>query len=251
MKTLRHSRRAALQALVIAVCGGLILCSCSLLGLKRQVVAMEEHGAITVRVSNLTNTSAPTYALAWTRAEDGELESAGFQKVGSDKVASFSLLTNHYYSVGAFTDENQNGKFDAGEPFAKLENLHPPSFGDPKARARILELRLDRESKLPPGTVIEIPKTNEALGTVLNISLGEIASLDDPRFAATTGSAGMWRPLDFLSDNAVGIYFTEAYDAKRTPLILVYGIGGSPQDWLTAFEQFDRSRYQLWFLQYP
>jgi len=68
------------------------------------------------------------------------------------------------------------------------------------------------------------------LGTVIEIAAGDVVSLDDPRFAGEVGSEGLWRPLDFLSENTLGIYFTEPYDPARTPVLLVYGIGGSPQD---------------------
>jgi len=229
----------------------LLLCSCSLIGLRRQVEKMEAHGGIAVQVSPLPKGSIPTYALVWTRGDDGELESAGFQRLRSGGIAAFSLLTNHYYSVGAFTDENKNGKYDAGEPFGRIENVVPQSFAEGSAQPRVLPLLLTREHNFPAGTVIEVPTKNESLGTVLNIALGDVVSLDDPRFAVDTGSGGMWRPLDFLTDNTVGIYFIEDYDAKRIPVVLVYGIGGSVQDWRTVIGQLDRSKYQVWFFHYP
>jgi pimeloyl-ACP methyl ester carboxylesterase len=212
---------------------------------------MEAHGGIVVQVSPLPKGSIPTYALVWSRGDDGELESAGFQRLPSGGIAAFSLLTNHYYSVGAFTDENKNGKYDAGEPFGRIENVVPQSFAEGSAQPRVLPLPLTRENNFPAGTVIEVPTKNESLGTVLNIAVGDVVSLDDPRFAVDTGSAGMWRPLDFLTDNTVGIYFIEDYDAKRIPVVLVYGIGGSVQDWRKVIEQLDRSKYQVWFFHYP
>jgi pimeloyl-ACP methyl ester carboxylesterase len=239
------------QACGLVVVIALFTGSCSFLGLRQQVVKLGAHGSVTIEVSPTPAGTPPTYALAWTRAESGELESAGFQTVGANGIVSFSLLLKHVYGIVVFTDENRNGKYDANEPMACLTNVIPISFADPTASARLLKITLTREHVVPLGTVIAVPKNNSSLGTVLNIALGDIVPLDDPRFSPESGSSGMWRPLDFLSDNTFGIYFTEAYDPQKTPVILVHGIGGTPRDWSYVIDHFDHSRYQLWFYYYP
>ena len=50
---------------------------------------------------------------------------------------------------------------------------------------------------------------------------------------------------------ASGIYFTEPYDPTRVPVLLVYGIGGTPQDFRYFSDHFDRKRYQVWIFHYP
>ena len=132
-----------------------------------------------------------------------------------------------------------------------LRDVRPVPLADPQARARPREVTLTRDVGLPAGTVIQVPRENRALGGKLNLAIGEVTSLDAPRFAEKAGSGGLWRPLDFLSGNTLGLYFTEPYDPQRIPLVLVYGIGGSPQDWRYFIEHFDRSRHQLWFFHYP
>ena len=228
-----------------------LLASCSILGLKRQVIKLEAHGTVAVEISPAPTGSPPTYALAWTAIGNGSTQSVGFQRVGSNGLAAFSLSLSNTYSVGAFTDENGNGKYDGTELLAVLRDIHPVPLADPKARAKILHLNLSRSHTLPTNIVIEIPKENPAMGDSVAIALGEVATLDDPRFASNTGEEGLWRPLDFLSQNQIGIYYTEPYDPKRVPVIFVYGIGGSVQDWRFMLEHFDRSHYQLWFYQYP
>lgn len=212
---------------------------------------MEQHGSVIVQVSPPPNGAAPTYAAAWTTTEDGNVESAGFQRLRADGFASFSLLTNRTYCVGAFTDENGNGDYDPGEPAGYVAEVHPTAFGDAAARTKLLKFALTRTNSLPPDTIIEVPKGNRSPGVVLEVAMGDIASLDDARFSSDTGTVGLWRPFDFLNQNATGIYFTEPYDPKRIPVIFVYGIGGSPQDWKYIMDHFDRSRYQLWFFHYP
>jgi hypothetical protein len=125
------------------------------------------------------------------------------------------------------------------------------SLGDPKARSEVLQLNLLPRHGLPPGTTIAVPKEDRNLGGQLNLAVGEVVSLDDPHFATDAGSGGLWRPLDFLNKNRLGIYFIETYDPSRIPVLLVYGIGGTPQDWRYFIDHFDRKRYQVWFFHYP
>ena len=246
MKTPTQSSLPRLSALLV-----LSLTSCSVLGLKKEVEIMEQRGGVTIQVNPAPVGEAPTYAAAW-RVVDGVLkDSAGFQVVRSDGFAAFSLRSDTTYRVGAFIDENGNGALDAGEPFGRQLDVRPVPLTDPSARIKVWPITLTRDYGLAAGTVIQVPKENRKLGGKLNLALGDIVSLDDKRFRESVGGKGLWRPLDFLSKNTVGLYFTEPYDPKRIPLVLVYGIGGSPQDWRYLIDHFDRSRHQLWFYHYP
>ena len=228
-----------------------LLPSCSIIGLRRQVEKLEAHGAITIQVTPAPQGKAPTYALAWIMENGKRKASAGFQRVRPDGLASFSLLVNHTYRVGAFTDENGNHAYDVGEPLAFVKDVKPLLLDDPKVRPKIWKLTLRRDFGLPAGTVIAVPKEDKSLGGKLNVVLGDVVSLDEKRFAEKEGSGGLWRPLDFLTGNSLGIYFLEPYDPNRVPVLFVYGIGGSPQDMRYFMEHFDKKRYQCWFLNYP
>ena len=228
-----------------------VLPACSIIGLRRQVEKLEARGAITIQVIPAPKAIPPTYALAWVMENGERKASAGFQRVRPDGIASFSLLTNQTYRVGAFTDENGNRAYDAGEPLAFVRDLRPLRLDDPNVQPKIWKLTLRRDYGLPPGTVIAVPKEDKSLGGKLNMALGDVVSLDEKRFAEKEGSGGLWRPLDFLSGNSLGIYFLEPYDSNRIPVLFVYGIGGSPQDLRYLMEHLDRSKYQPWFFHYP
>lgn len=228
-----------------------LLPSCGLIGLRKHVETLESRGNVTVRVQPAPRPQPPTYALAWRMENGTRKDSAGFQQVPASGIASFNLSLDHLYRVGAFTDDNGNGAYDAGEPLDFIKDVKPLPLTDTSVKPHIWPLTLRRDHGLPPGTVIQVPRQNDALGGKTNLALGEVASLDDPRFAPEAGSSGLWRPLDFLGKNTLGIYFTEPYDSRRIPVLLVYGIGGSPQDWRYFMEHFDHRKYQLWFYHYP
>lgn len=228
-----------------------LLSSCAIIGLSKHLETLESRGGVTMQVSPAPTTDKPTYALAW-RMENGKAkDSAGFHRVRADGLASFNLKMDDVYRVGAFSDENGNGAYDAGEPMAFVTDVRPIPLADPNAKGLVRKLTLSRSHNFPTGTVIHVPKENKELGGVTNLALGDVVSLDEKRFRPEEGGGGLWRPLDFLTDNTLGIYFTEPYDPKRIPVIFVYGIGGSPQDWRWFIEHFDRSQHQLWFFHYP
>jgi pimeloyl-ACP methyl ester carboxylesterase len=224
--------------------------SCALRQLKHEVKQLDARGVLAVQVSPLPGL-LPTYALAWPATADGTNVMLGFQQVAADGVAIFLLRQNQNYSVGAFTDLNTNGVYDGGEPVAYIKNLQPTPLSDPAARRQPLVLPLSPTNGLPPGQSLVLPREDKELGETLSITTGVIANLDDPNFSAATGELGMWRPFEFLQQHKVGVYFLEPYDAKKVPVLFVYGISGSFQDWRTVVAQLDRQKYQPWLFQYP
>lgn len=245
--SLRHHRWWALLAILIST--GLVT-SCSLLGVKKEVKQLNAHGAIAVEVSNLS-ISATNYALALSAAGNQTNEMVGFQTVGPDGLAVFLLRQNRTYAVGAFSDLNGNGTYDGGEPVCVATNIQPASLSDTGARAKPIALRLASTNGLPRGQRFMLPRENLELGEALPIALGAIADLDDPKFSSAAGESGMWQPYDFIQRYGVGVYFLEPYTPKKIPVMFVYGISGSVQDWRVILEKMDRQKYQPWLFQYP
>jgi len=175
----------------------------------------------------------------------------GFQIVGTDGLAAFLLQLDHTYSVAAFSDLNGNGTYDGGEPAQLVRNIRPAPFAAASNRADLVTLTLTTSNNLPRGQTVALPRENPKLGEALPVSIGEIADLDQPKFSVEVGEMSMWQPYKFIQQHGFGIYFLEPYSPKKIPVLFVYGIGGSPQDWRRILEKIDRNKYQPWFYQYP
>jgi hypothetical protein len=244
-KTQRGSPSRLLLAL--SVC---LLCSCSLVRLRQSVKQHNASGVIAVKVTN-PSTTATNYALALSKGHAGSNEMIGFQIVGPDGLALFLLHLGHTYSVAAFTDLNGNGIYDGGEPAQMVRNVRPTPFAEASNRAPILTLTMTTSNALPRGQKIVLPRENPKLGEALPVSIGKVANLDDPRFSVEIGEMSMWQPYKFIEQEGFGIYFLEPFSPNKIPVLFVYGIGGSAQDWRTILQKLDRKKYQLWFYQYP
>ena len=237
------------RALLLAL-SSCVLCSCSLVRLRQSVKQHNASGVIAVKITNPSST-ATNYALALSKSRAGSNEMIGFQVVGPDGVALFLLQLKHTYSVAAFTDVNGNGTYDGGEPAQMVRNVRPTPFAEATNRAPILTLTLSTQNDLPRGQKIVLPRENPKLGEALPVSIGKIANLDDPKFSVEVGEMSMWQPYKFIEQEGFGIYFLEPYSPNKIPVLFVYGIGGSVQDWRTILQKMDRKKYQLWFYQYP
>jgi hypothetical protein len=205
---------------------------------------------IALKVTNPSST-VTNYALALSKNRAGSDEMIGFQVIGPDGLAVFLLQLAHTYSVAAFSDLNGNGTYDGNEPAQMVRKIRPTPLAQATNRADILTLTLSTHNDLPHGQNIALPRVNPKLGEALPVSLGEIADLDQAKFSVEVGEMSMWQPYKFIQEQGLGIYFLEPYSSTKVPVLFVYGIGGSPQDWKTIFEKMDREKHQLWFYQYP
>jgi pimeloyl-ACP methyl ester carboxylesterase len=57
--------------------------------------------------------------------------------------------------------------------------------------------------------------------------------------------------MDFVSEGRAGVYFLEAYDPDRIPVLFVHGISGYPQQFEALIDGLDRERFQPWLYFYP
>lgn len=236
-------------ALALLICPSLFT-SCALIKLKHQVQQLNSHGVVALHVSNLSN-SATNYALALSRDAGGTNAMVGFQVIDEQGLAMFLLREDRVYDIGAFTDLNRDGMYDGNEPAQLIRNIRPTDLSSTTARPKPFELTLSTDNDLPRGRTIALPPEDPDLGEALAISLGDIADFDQPKFSSATGELGMWQPYAFIQQYGFGVYFLEPYTPKKTPVLFVYGISGSVQDWRVILEKMDRRKYQPWLVFYP
>ena len=161
------------------------------------------------------------------------------------------------YGVVAFQDLNGDLKAQPGEPFLRLERERVVDCNAGERRDAIA-LRIPAAGRMRVNETVDVAALQArtfdqqfALTLTQVTAVGEIASLADPRFADAIANDGLWRPFDFLFKGHPGVYFLQAYDRSKIPVLFVHGINGSPTNFATLIARLDRNRYQPWVYYYP
>lgn len=157
------------------------------------------------------------------------------------------LMSSAAHTVFVFDDRNHNLQFDGDEPFA----WHAVTARNPLVDGLVFELKDVAQAGPPVAPKGSLFALRTQLIEGIQVQLGTVVSLEDPRFLGDMASRGMWRPLSFMRDGVAGIYFLNSYDPKRTPVLFVHGMNGSPRDFDALATAIDTTKYQPWFFYYP
>jgi len=234
-----------LYALAVAA---LLLDGCAFRGLRKDVERLEGLGLIGGHVSRASDEDAPIVVVLTTSAPATVVDSFVLDRPG----AYFFVVPAGTYQIAAFVDRNRD--------FVYQPNTEPAAYyGAPTAVPVAAGQKIsgrDLHIAAEPRVQLDFPISVGNLGTrgtreLPAIQLGDIVSLDDPRFAAANGERGLWQPVEFLFEVGAGFYFLEPYDPKKTPVLFVHGAGGTPDDWRYLIEHLDRAQFQPWLLYYP
>jgi hypothetical protein len=161
------------------------------------------------------------------------------------------------YGLAAFADRNADLIYQPGEPFLRVDPqrllvcasgeelrdiaLVIPENGRPRV-AGDLDL-----TALQARTVYDQLAASMGLLT----AIGAITTLEDPRFRMENAVSGMWAPFDFVFNFRPGVYFLQAYDPTKIPVLFVHGIQGTPLSFRFLIERLDAATFQPWVAYYP
>lgn len=236
---------------------GLLLAACAnFRHLAADLKPFQNDYRISGIIENADDFQVPVRALVveWDR-DANKVFSGDRLDVPAGGTFVFSVDSPVNQHVAAFADSNRDGRWQQGEP-AWME-ARPLALNGNHRQARVRG-RLSTATRIPSelSAAIDNALAGRTVDEVIRhrgirFSAGEIAHLDDPRFAETRGPDGLWTPATLAIRQGFGVYFLEPYDPSRTPVLFVHGAAGSPQDWRTAMERIDRRRYQPWFYFYP
>lgn len=221
-----------------------VLPGCVLLDLQKSGREQQAHGVVAVEVLHRPGGKCVSYAIVL--GPDGVMASL---VVPRDGLAAFLLPQGRPMDVAAFGDMNGNRRFDPGEPAGLLKGVVAQPLADASYRGAARPLPLAAGAALPSG--LAVPEVETGTADKLQVNLGEVVRLGDPRFTAANGPLGFWQPYEFLARLGWGVYFLQPYDPGKIPVVFVYGIDGSPQDWRSMIASLDKSKYQPWFFHYP
>jgi len=196
----------------------------------------------------LLSPAPPGSARPWTIADHFVLETAGRW--------GFAAPPGNY-ALAAFDDANRDLVYQPGEPYLGVDAKSTITC-TAGTRATNIALRISANPPAPLSGEINVAalqardqhlQMRRTLGQLT--AAGQVAKLSDARFARDVAENGLWRPFDFVASEYAGIYFLEPDDPRKTPVLFVHGIQGTPASFEHLAGKLDRSRYQPWFYYYP
>ena len=247
----------------LLLAGALAMTACAnFRKLGKDLKLIEDDYRVSGVIGNADGQACPVRAMVveWDRAAN-KVFSGDVVELAHGGAFMFLVKSPLNQHLAAYADANRDGKFSPGEPLwihrgTDGEPL-PVAFGKAQRAVRV-QGELSVSERVPAGLMEAVTRAlgGRGLNEVIThqgirFAVGEKADLNDPRFAATRGEDGLWTPATFAIQNGFGIYFLDAYDPAKTPVIFVHGAAGSPQDWSVAMRKIDRRRYQPWFYVYP
>jgi hypothetical protein len=235
-----------INIILLIIC--FILTGCTLVKLKKEVKETLESSILVGRVSTAFPGKGPIVVAAYSKHQ-GKIEMEPHYSILHD-AGEFELgVPKGNYYVFAYWDKNSNLIYDPGEPagqYGKPKLISAPAggvvlgvdFAIPEKGGNI---------DLPHGCEISSVKPKRLHSRLA----GAVMDLDDELFSEAYGGKGFWEPSTFFEEVGGSIYFLEAYDPKKIPILFVHGAAGSPKGWQYFVDNIDRTRFQPWFFYYP
>jgi pimeloyl-ACP methyl ester carboxylesterase len=156
------------------------------------------------------------------------------------------------YSIMAFEDLNGDLAFQQNEPAGICKD---PSLimALPDETITGLVVKIEAPQAIQIGLRIDIdPYTSVGTDSELRYyQVGQVTSLENPRFSATNSQLGLWMPIEFVREMGMGLFFLDPFLKDKIPLLFIHGSGGNPTDFRFLIDRIDRSRYLPWVYFYP
>ena len=240
--------QTAFVALILLTVAG--ASGCQFIGLQGDLDRLDSASRLPIEVIGLPGESSPRIVVILTPVKVG-LTVLNYAVLPRSGKVSLPVASGKHYVV-AFHDRNGNLRFDDGEPGARFGE---PTLIDlkPGETHSQIKLRLTAEG----GQADQWPENFRKRAKTISLQpylpvIGEVVTLEDPRFDQSVVEQGLWSPADFLiAGGKMGIYFVAKYDPAKPVVLLVHGINGSPRELAPLVEVAQDAGYQPWLFYYP
>jgi len=258
---LRCSPARLFPPVVAALVSALLLNGCIFTEVKEQQKKLDAHCTLQGQVRTERPSQKPLVVVL-VRLPGGRGDARANWKLADHYVLEgpgrwYFHMVPGTYALAAFEDRNANLVYEPDEPALDVVPEQAVTCAAASSFEN-LDLVIPAIGRAVVDGPVDIARLQvRSIQDQLNISLGaatavgEVVSLDDPRFDAKYASQGLWRPFDFLFEARTGVYFLEPYSSQKTPVLFVHGINGTPASFATLIGNLDRSRFQPWLYYYP
>ena len=236
------------RVLLIGICW-YALAGCNFIALHHNVEIYEQQVRLSGQLWNPSTQKSPVIVLLY-QVSNQKKQLISYRIYHKPDRFQFMVLPGQYLIEG-FEDANQDLIYQDTE-WAAYYGAPSVITMEPTQDQLNLNLKLE-----PPGSIVleEFPNLaspgSRARLQLPHIRFGEIVTLEDSLFSEDNGRLGLWEPLRFAQEVGGGLYFLEAFDPKKIPILFIHGAGATPQSWAPLIQGMDRDTFQPWLFYYP
>ena len=238
------SQRQMLLFLLVLYCVLFTLSGCSLMEVHKQTQATENVGYIKGNIKVSSDQKGPIMVLLFRDEKGLPLILESERSTSSEGDFLFPVAPGTFY-IAAFIDVNKDRVYQSEE--------HGNYYGIPSK----IDVTPKQTVTLDTITISgPVPRLETDIKPIARFSaawtnIGQVVSLNDPRFNRNNYSLGLWKPLDFLTIAEGGLFFLEEYQEDKVPVLFIHGVSDGPTLWSEVIESLDKQNFQPWVLYYP
>ena len=238
------SQRQMLLFLLVPCCVLFTLSGCSLMEVHKQTQATENVGYIKGNIKVSSDQKGPIMVLRFRDEKGLPLILESERSTSSEGDFLFPVIPGTFF-IAAFIDVNKDRVYQSEE--------HGNYYGIPSK----IDVTSKQTVTLDTITISgPVPKLETNIKTIARFSaawtnIGQVVSLNDPRFNRNNYSMGLWKPLDFLTIAEGGVFFLEEYQKDKVPVLFIHGVLDGPTLWSEVIEILDKQNFQPWVAYYP
>lgn len=226
------------------------LWGCNFIATKQHLRHIEQYTEIRGKIITTSTSHKPLIVAIWS-TEDPENRILRSWVMYGQGTFRFMVRSPGTYTIMAFEDLNGNMAYDKAEQ----AGVYPPKGGiyvEPEQVVNDIEIAVDVGAVTLNNIHVAVPYSETTIQfDEIGFSIGEVMSLESPRFSRKNASLGLWEPSRFVQDAGAGIYFLKEFNSEKIPVLFVHGAEGTPKDWIPIISRLDKSRFQPWVFFYP
>ncbi len=225
------------------------LTSCTFKKLGKEVAILDQTSLLQGTISSTSPHKKPLIVLLY-QLLNNEKKLVAYSIHHTPGTFTFVRMPGQYLIAG-FEDANEDLIYQSTEYAGYVDNATVINVKSGEDLSSLdLTLKNSDDVSLTESPDLTSLATKAELD-LPKISLGEIVTLEDPRFSPENGHLGLWEPIQFLLTIGGGVFFLEPFDPEKIPVLFVHGVGGDPKQWTSLIHHLDRTRYQPWLFYYP
>jgi pimeloyl-ACP methyl ester carboxylesterase len=224
-----------------------LVSSCAFITLKNDLETMNKHSIIQGQIkASASDSSAPYIITAFD--SNNRIIKYNLIKNKSDYYI-LQLPKDKVYKISIFKDIDRNSAYSPNEPADYWLNKNGQILYSNDTI--IHNFNISEKKIIPKDLRLNPDNTLKINNPEFKVVIGEISNLENEQFSKNYGSIGLWQPFEAFRKYGIGVYFREKYDINKTPVLLIYGMGGFAQSWRPLISKLDKNKFQPWIYQYP